>query len=194
MTKKNPIRKIAKETKGEHELFLKFLEHRDIKKLSDDTGVAESALNMIKSKGDWEERAFAKEAELVGLHVKEAEIISTEEFLKSNMRDRHRVLCEQLEWVVDKGIKYYARYMNDLALSQKDDLPQPKRPPITLDSLTRCADQVIKLSRLTEGEASSITEVKKQVDYSKLSITDLKELKRLKDMAHQSKELPDIED
>lgn len=184
---KDPLRKLQKETSGEHELFLEFIKVRDISKLSDITGVAEAALRMISGKNDWEDRAFRKEAELVQLEVKEAEIVQSDEYLKADMKDRHRVLCQQLEYVVQKGVQYYARYMNDLDQAQKEDLPQPKRPPITLDSLTRCADQVIKLSRLTEGEATNINEQKKTVDYSKLSIDELKQLKALQ-LAAKNKE------
>jgi hypothetical protein len=184
MTKRNnPLHKTMRETSSEHQLFTRFLECPDIEKLSDLTGVQESVLIMIAKKNDWEERKFASEAAQVGLQVTEAELIPTEEFLKSDMRTRHRQLCHQLEWIAQKGVSYYGRYMAGLEAAEKAGEEQPKRPPISLDSLTKFVEATVRLSRLTEGEASSITETKTTVDYSKLSVEELKELKRLNDLS-----------
>jgi len=175
-----PIRNESKEEYAQFDYYLKS-SSRDLNEVGMKFKLRESVVRNLAKKNRWEERAAAYDIQELDLQTQlSVEVLTSQEMNVHTMVEQHLKISALAQELGVKGLKYL-----NYALSQAET-SNPIKPIITPADVVRLLDFGVRLARLTHGEATSITQTKKDVDYSKLSTEELHLLKQLTEKSNTS--------
>lgn len=126
----------------------------------------------------WEARALSYDKHILNKEIG-VEIIEPEKLTNPLMRERHLKIANLAENYAAMGLYLWNAYLADSKVCKEKGLEIPEPPLATMDQIIRAADFGTRLARLTMEMPSTITENRKQLDYSKLSVDELQQLRQL---------------
>lgn len=178
--KKTPWNKRSAESAHAFDLFEHFLhsENRSLEATSQYYKVDLPYVQNLYKDYNWESRALAYDHNKLNEEI-DIQVLDPEELTREDMHEKHFKIAEYAENIAIKGFYILDKYINEAEVARQQGQDAPKAPPLTAEQIIKVADFATKLKRLTLGEAGSITEHKSSMDYSKLSMDELKKLKEL---------------
>ena len=166
------------ENYGYFEEFLKS-EDRSIEKIAEKMSLTYVFVARLAKDNEWVQRAAAYDfhhmEQNTGLSV---EVIEAKSTSLQQMHENHMAIARKAQQVAVVGFMLLESYVKDYEYARQHDEEGPKRPAIKADDIVKLARFGVELERLSLGQASKITETRKQ-DYSQLTIEELEQLQRL---------------